>query len=90
MSKHVSRRPEQSEACYAEASTYSTDDLVMVGEVRFAVLAAVDALGVEVDVVGEAHLVGTGDDGRPADGDVGQPRPDVIPIARCAVCTKTL
>lgn len=28
----------------------------MVGKVRLAVLAAVDTLGVEVDVVGEAHL----------------------------------
>jgi hypothetical protein len=36
--------------------TYTADDLVVVGEMRLAVLAAVDALGVEVDVVGETHL----------------------------------
>lgn len=36
--------------------THSADDLVVVGEVRLARLAAVDALGVQVDVVGEAHL----------------------------------
>jgi hypothetical protein len=36
--------------------TYTADDLIMVGQVSLAVLAAVDALGVEVDVVGEAHL----------------------------------
>lgn len=36
--------------------TYTADDLVVVGEVRLAVLAAIDALGVQVDVVGEAHL----------------------------------
>ena len=34
---------------------YAADDLVVVGEVGFAVFAAVDAFGVEVDVVGEAH-----------------------------------
>lgn len=28
----------------------------MVSKVRLAVLAAIDTLGVEVDVVGEAHL----------------------------------
>lgn len=38
--------------------TYTADDLIMVGEMGLAVLAAVDALGVEVDVVGEAHLEG--------------------------------
>lgn len=36
--------------------TYTADDLVVVGQVSLAVLAAVDALGVQVDVVGEAHL----------------------------------
>jgi hypothetical protein len=36
--------------------TYTADDLIVVGQVSLAVLAAVDALGVEVDVVGEAHL----------------------------------
>ena len=36
-------------------NTYPTYDLVMVSEVGFAVLAAVDFLGIEVDVVGEAH-----------------------------------
>lgn len=38
--------------------TYTADDLVVVREVRLAVLAAVDAFGVEVDVVSEAHLGG--------------------------------
>lgn len=33
----------------------------MIGQVRLAGLAAVDLLGVEVDVVGEAHLRGRGD-----------------------------
>ena len=42
---------------------YPADDLVVVGEVRLAVLAAVDALGVQVDVVGEAHGCGVGWDG---------------------------
>lgn len=36
--------------------TYTADDLVMVGKVSLAVLAAVDALSVKVDVVGETHL----------------------------------
>jgi hypothetical protein len=36
--------------------TYTADDLVVVGQVSLAVLAAVNALGVQVDVVGEAHL----------------------------------
>ena len=36
--------------------TYTADDFVVVGQVSLAVLAAVDALGVQVDVVGEAHL----------------------------------
>lgn len=40
--------------CMAE--TYPADDLIVVGKVSLAVLAAVDALGVEVHVVGEAHL----------------------------------
>lgn len=35
---------------------YTADDLVVIGEMSLAVLAAIDALGVEVDVVGEAHL----------------------------------
>lgn len=35
--------------------THSTDDLLVVCEMCFAVLAAVDSFGVEVDVVGEAH-----------------------------------
>ena len=35
--------------------THTADDLVMVGQVGLADLAAVDALGVQVDVVGEAH-----------------------------------
>lgn len=36
--------------------TYPADDLIVVGEVSLAVLAPVDALGIQVDVVGEAHL----------------------------------
>jgi hypothetical protein len=36
--------------------TYTADNLIVVGQVGLAVLAAVNALGVEVDVVGEAHL----------------------------------
>ena len=35
---------------------HPTYDFIVVGEVRFAVFAAVDAFGVEVDVVGKAHL----------------------------------
>ena len=38
-----------------EEGTYPAYDLVVVGEVRLACFAAVDAFGVEVDVVGEAH-----------------------------------
>ena len=34
---------------------YSADDVVVVGEVGFAAFAAVDAVAVEVGVVGEAH-----------------------------------
>ena len=34
--------------------TYSTYDLIVIGEMGFAVLAAVDLLRVEVYVVGEA------------------------------------
>ena len=36
--------------------TYSTYDLIMIGEMCLAVLAAIDLLGVEIYVVGEAHL----------------------------------
>lgn len=36
-------------------TTYTANDLVMVGKVSLAVLAAIDAIGVEIDVVGEAH-----------------------------------
>jgi hypothetical protein len=36
--------------------TYTADDLVVVGEMSLAVLAAIDALSIEVDVVGETHL----------------------------------
>ena len=36
--------------------TYPADDLVMVGQMGLAVLAAIDAFAVEVYVVGEAHL----------------------------------
>lgn len=36
--------------------TYTADDLVMVGQMGLAVLAAVDAFAIQVDVVGEAHL----------------------------------
>ena len=39
-----------------QGNAYPADDLIVVGEVGLAVLAAVDALGVEVDVVGQAHL----------------------------------
>jgi hypothetical protein len=35
---------------------YSAYDVVMVGEVSFASLAAVDSGGVEVDVVRQPHL----------------------------------
>lgn len=35
---------------------YPTYDLIVVGEMGLAVFAAVDAFGVEVNVVGEAHL----------------------------------
>lgn len=37
---------------------YPTDDLVVVGQMRLARLAAVDLLRVEVDVVREAHRCG--------------------------------
>jgi hypothetical protein len=36
--------------------TYTADDLVVVSEMSLAVLAAINALGIKVDVVGEAHL----------------------------------
>jgi hypothetical protein len=39
---------------------YPTYDLVVIGQVGLAGLAAVDAFGVEVDVVGEAHLCQAG------------------------------
>lgn len=39
------------------ATEVTADNLIVVGQVSLAVLAAVDALGVQVDVVGEAHLV---------------------------------
>lgn len=35
--------------------TYPADDGVVVGEVGLAVLAAVDLVGVQVDVVGQPH-----------------------------------
>jgi len=38
-----------------ENHCYPADDVVMVGQVRLAVLAAVDLVGVEVDVVLESH-----------------------------------
>lgn len=40
----------------SQEKAYPTDDLVVVCEMGLAVLAAVDALGVQVDVVGQAHL----------------------------------
>jgi hypothetical protein len=36
--------------------TYTADDLVVVSEMSLAVLAAINALGIKIDVVGEAHL----------------------------------
>jgi hypothetical protein len=36
--------------------TYTADDLVVVGKMSLAVLAAIDTLGIEIDVVGETHL----------------------------------
>ena len=36
--------------------TYSADYLVVVSEMCLAGLAAIDTLGIEVDVVGQAHL----------------------------------
>jgi hypothetical protein len=47
----------QSEACSECTGTYSTEDIIVVGEMRFAVLAAIDARRVEVDVVCEPHGV---------------------------------
>jgi hypothetical protein len=43
-----------------EGRTYSADDIIVVGEVGFAALAAVDAAAVEVRVVSEAHDGGVG------------------------------
>jgi hypothetical protein len=40
-----------------KAGTYPADDVVMVGEVRLALAAAVDTVGVEIDVVGKTHDV---------------------------------
>jgi len=42
---------------YAEVRcyTHATDDLVMIGKMCLAVLTAVNALSIEVDVVGQAH-----------------------------------
>ena len=45
---------EQSSSEVVEA--HPTDDLVVIGKMRLALLAAIDPLRVEVDVVGEAHL----------------------------------
>lgn len=39
------------------ASKVSADNVLMIGEVRFARLAAVDLAAVEVRVVGKAHLL---------------------------------
>jgi hypothetical protein len=36
--------------------TYTADDLIVVGEMSLAVLAAIDALSIKVDIVGETHL----------------------------------
>lgn len=41
---------------WGEDKTNSTNDFVVVREMGLAVLAAVYLFGVEVDVVGEAHL----------------------------------
>jgi len=38
-----------------ENRSYPADDVVMVGQVCLAVLAAVDLVGIEVDVVLESH-----------------------------------
>jgi hypothetical protein len=44
------------EVCFAMLATeISTEDIIVVGEMRFAVLAAIDARRVEVDVVCEPH-----------------------------------
>lgn len=38
--------------------TYPTDDIIVVGKVRLAVLATVDLVGIQVDVVCKAHPEG--------------------------------
>jgi hypothetical protein len=49
------------EICFAVlAAEVSTNDVFMVGEVGFAAFAAVDAVAVEVGVVGETHDCGCG------------------------------
>jgi hypothetical protein len=37
---------------------YPTDDIVMIRKVRLAILAAVNLVGIEVDVVRQAHVGG--------------------------------
>lgn len=39
--------------------TYARYDFIVVCEVGFAVFAAVDSFGGQVDVVGEAHVIGS-------------------------------
>jgi hypothetical protein len=41
------------------SGTYSRNDILVVREVGFAVLAAIDLGAVQVDIVGEAHLCPT-------------------------------
>jgi len=49
--------------CFAVlASEVPTDDIIMIGEVGFAILAAIDLVGVQVDVVCQPHR-----EGRPKD-----------------------
>ena len=55
-SNDVSVRLQWSWRAQVFSVTYTADDLVVIGQVSLAVLAAVDTLGVQVDVVGEAHL----------------------------------
>lgn len=37
-------------------STHATDDLIMISKMCLAVFTAINALSIEIDVVGQAHL----------------------------------
>ena len=40
----------------SDGTTYSTDDVIVIGQVSLATLATVDALAVQIDVVCQTHV----------------------------------